>query len=65
MSANPWTGSDECRATVTALIAGRTTPPPCDTAPRALIDAILEAVESDFARAARAAFERAQRPSNN
>jgi hypothetical protein len=65
MSANPWTVSDECRAAVAALIARRTHAPPDETGSRALSDAILEVVQADFARAARAAFERARRPSNN
>ncbi|MGL4554871.1 MAG: hypothetical protein ACRC33_27200 [Gemmataceae bacterium] len=57
MNANPWKVSDECRETVARLIVRRTHASPCDAAPRALIDAILRAVEADFARAAHVAYE--------
>jgi hypothetical protein len=65
MNANPWKVSDECRATVADLIARRTHASPCNSSARALIDAILKAIEEDFARAARAAYEQWRRPSDN
>lgn len=65
MSPNPWKVSEECRAAVADLIARRTHASPCDAAPRALIDAILRAVDADFARAARAAYEQQRRSSDN
>jgi len=65
MNANPWKVSDECRAAVAELIARRARPTPGDDTSRALTDAILSAVEEDIAGAARAAFERWRRPSDN
>jgi hypothetical protein len=65
MNVNNWKVSDECRATVAALIAGPNRPATSDDAASDLTDAILTAVEAEFARAARAAFERTLRPSDN
>lgn len=65
MNVNPWKLSDECRAAVAALVTRRTHASPCDPAPQALIDAILRAVDADFARAAHAAYELWCRPRDN
>lgn len=65
MNANPWKVSDECRAAVADLIVHRTHASPCNASARTLIDAILKAIEADFARAARAASEQWQRSSDN
>lgn len=65
MTPNPWKVSDECRAVVAALVAGHNRPASPADAACDLTDAILTALEAEFARVARAAFERAQRPSDN